>query len=103
MLTAKTTALIAAMAVMGTVDPAAFAQEDSFNAENEVGDISVNQYQSNYANQYSESGDDSFTVQNIEQENEQGFCINLSQAAATTGSYAASSAVQAAGDDIDCS
>ena len=108
MLTAKTTALIAAMAVMGTVAPAAFAQDftdatDSFNAENEVGDISVYQSQSNYASQYSESGDYSTTIQNIDQDNEQGFCINLAQAAATTGSDAESSAFQAADDDIDCS
>src|SRR5215208_6216662 len=75
MITTKRTALIAAMSLLGTIAPAAFAQENNFSIDD------INQAQSNYAEQYVSSGDYGYAEGTIVQNNEQGFCINVAQAA----------------------
>jgi hypothetical protein len=96
MIPIKTTALIATMSLLGAITPAAFAQD--FSASNTIGDFTVDQSQTTDATATSEEGDSS-----VEVNNEQGFCINVAQASATTGSTADALAAQFAGRDIDCS
>jgi hypothetical protein len=91
MLTAKTTALIAAMAVMGTVAPAAFAQEDNSYNEAYISDV----YQSNYADftisqsqdatAEATTGDYSYGDATAAISQEQGFCIQDNQANQVSG------------------
>jgi hypothetical protein len=93
MLTAKTTALIAAMAVMGTVAPAAFAQDGDDNSYNEayISDV----YQSNYADftisqsqdatAEATTGDYSYGDATAAISQEQGFCIQDNQANQVSG------------------
>ena len=76
MLTAKTTALIAAMSVLGTVAPAAFAQDDF-----------------SYNEAY---------IEDVEQSNENDFEIEQDQdatATATTGDYSTGDATAAISQD----
>ncbi len=76
MITAKTSALIAAMSVLGTVAPAAFAQDD---------------FSDNFA-----------IIADVEQENENEFDISQSQTAdatATTGDYSTGDATAAISQD----
>jgi hypothetical protein len=98
MIPIKTTALIATMSLLGAITPAAFAQDFDFSASNTIGDFTVDQSQTTDATATSEEGDSS-----VEVNNEQGFCINVAQASATTGSTADALAAQFAGRDIDCS
>src|SRR5215204_1579889 len=88
MITAKTSALFAAMAVLGTVAPAAFANDFDFsytevNAdqenEAEIGDISQDIDQS--AVSIASTGDYSYgdATSVISQDADQGFCIQISQ------------------------
>jgi hypothetical protein len=91
MLTAKTTALMAAMAVMGTVAPAAFAQEDNSYNEAYISDI----YQSNYADftisqsqdatAEATTGDYSYGDATAVISQDQGFCIQDNQANQVSG------------------
>jgi hypothetical protein len=100
MLTPKTTALIAAMSVLGTVAPAAFAQDLAdpgdviaendivvgvISQSNEVGDISQSIEQNAFSlaatGDYSK-GDASSS---IEQEASQGFCLQQGNSAAVAG------------------
>jgi hypothetical protein len=92
MIPLRTTALIATMSLLGAITPAAFAQSNSVT----IGDIS--QSQSGSASASSFLGDASASVTN-----EQGFCINIAQAAASVFSGASASTSQNAGGDIDCS
>ena len=100
MIPIRTTALIATMSLLGVVAPAAFAQSNSVS----IGDIS--QFQEGSATATSEEDDDSaFAI--VDQD--QGFCINIAQAAAAGGSSAGASAGQSvfeSGDGdatLDCS
>ncbi|HKI08487.1 MAG TPA: hypothetical protein VKA09_08840 [Nitrososphaeraceae archaeon] len=86
MITAKTSALFAAMAVLGTVAPAAFAQDysDTFvfadqENEAEIGDISQDIDQS--AVSIASTGDYSYgdATSVVDQDADQGFCIQISQ------------------------
>ena len=93
MLTAKTTALIAAMAVMGTVAPAAFAQDGDDNSFNyaDISDV----YQSNYKSFYIDqdqsatatatTGDWSDGDATAVISQDQGFCIQDNQANQVSG------------------
>jgi hypothetical protein len=91
MLTAKTTALMAAMAVMGTVAPAAFAQEDNSYNEAYISDV----YQSNYksfdisqdqsATATATTGDYSDGDATAVVSQDQGFCIQDNQANQVSG------------------
>jgi hypothetical protein len=92
MIPLRTTALIATMSLLGAITPAAFAQSNSVT----IGDIS--QSQSGSAEADSVFGDASASVSQ-----EQGFCINIAQAAAFFGSTADASTSQNADGDIDCS
>ena len=118
MISVKTSALMAAMAVLGTVAPAAFAQDfsatDSFNyveayQSNSV-EKTVNQNIAQYASGY--AGDDG-TVE-IDQDADQGFCEQINQQNAASGGDSVQSAVNAiaasaSGDEseneaeVDCS
>lgn len=91
MIPLRTTALIATMSLLGAITPAAFAQSNSVT----IG--AITQSQSGTAEANSVFGDASASVTN-----EQGFCINIAQAAAYFGSTADASAGQSA-DNIDCS
>ena len=90
MITAKTSALFAAMAVLGTVAPAAFAQDFSVDAsdtfvladqenEAEIGDISqdIDQNAFSVASTGDYSTGDATSV--ISQDADQGFCIQIAQ------------------------
>jgi hypothetical protein len=100
MISPKTTALIAAMSLLGAAAPAAFAQ--SFT---NYGDVSSNQYvditkkveqalsQSAYTGDYSK-GD-------IDQEASQGFCEQIGVSQATAGNVANSALSQAIFSDAD--
>ena len=86
MITAKTSALFAAMALLGTVAPAAFANDysDTFvyaNQDNdaEIGDISqdIDQNAFSVASTGDYSTGDATSV--ISQDADQGFCIQISQ------------------------
>jgi hypothetical protein len=118
MISVKTSALMAAMAVLGTVAPAAFAQDfsatDSFNyveayQSNSV-DKTVNQNIAQYASGY--AGDDG-TVE-IDQDADQGFCEQINQQNAASGGSSNQNAANvisaaASGDyseneaEVDCS
>jgi hypothetical protein len=90
MINAKTTALMAAMAVMGTVAPAAFAQDYSFNYA-EISDV----YQSNSktfdidqsqsASATATTGDYSYGDATAVISQDQGFCIQDNQANQVSG------------------
>ena len=86
MITAKTSALFAAMAVLGTVAPAAFANDysDTFvyaDQDNDatIGDISqdIDQRAVSIASTGDYSTGDATSV--ISQDADQGFCIQISQ------------------------
>jgi hypothetical protein len=88
MITAKTSALFAAMAVLGTVAPAAFAQDFDFSVtevdadqenEAEIGDISQDIDQSAFS--VASTGDYSYgdATSVISQDADQGFCIQIAQ------------------------
>jgi len=88
MLTPKTSFLMAAMAMLGTVAPAAFANDFDFSVtdvdadqENdaEIGDIS--QYTNQEAYSVASTGDYSYgdATSVISQDADQGFCIQISQ------------------------
>ena len=88
MITAKTSALFAAMAVLGTVAPAAFAQDFDFSdttvtadQENEFEIDDINQDIDQDAVSIASTGDystgDATSV--ISQDADQGFCIQVSQ------------------------
>jgi hypothetical protein len=90
MITAKTSALFAAMAVLGTVAPAAFAQDFSVDAsytdvdadqenEAEIGDISqdIDQHAVSIASTGDYSYGDATSV--VDQDADQGFCIQIAQ------------------------
>ena len=90
MITAKTSALFAAMAVLGTVAPAAFAQDFSVDAsdtfvladqenEAEIGDISqdIDQRAVSIASTGDYSYGDATSI--VDQDADQGFCIQIAQ------------------------
>ena len=86
MITAKTSALFAAMALLGTVAPAAFANDYSYteviaDQENdaEIGDISqdIDQNAFSVASTGDYSTGDATSV--ISQDADQGFCIQIAQ------------------------
>src|SRR5215211_2475803 len=86
MITAKTSALFAAMALLGTVAPAAFAQDfsDTFvfadqENEAEIGDISQDIDQN--AVSVASTGDYSYgdATSIVDQDADQGFCIQIAQ------------------------
>ena len=91
MINAKTTALMAAMAVMGTVAPAAFAQEDNSYNEAYISDV----YQSNSktfdidqsqsASATATTGDYSYGDATAVVSQDQGFCIQDNQANQVSG------------------
>ena len=92
MIPIRTTALIATMSLLGVVAPAAFAQSNSVS----IGDIS--QFQEGSATATSEEDDDSaFAI--VDQD--QGFCINIAQAAAAGGSQAFANAGQTVSEQDD--
>ena len=68
MITTRTTALIAAMSLLGTVAPAAFAQNTSVNTDDDVfiqdAEIKQKQYASNEANAGNVKGDDNIVAGN---------------------------------------
>jgi hypothetical protein len=90
MLTAKTTALMAAMAVMGTVAPAAFAQDESFNYA-EITDVTqsnTNTFdidQDQFAIAEAETGDYSSGDATAAISQDQGFCIQVNNANQVAG------------------
>jgi hypothetical protein len=90
MLTAKTTALMAAMAVMGTVAPAAFAQDESFNYA-EITDVTqsnTNTFdidQDQFAIADAETGDYSSGDATAAISQDQGFCIQVNNANQVAG------------------
>jgi hypothetical protein len=88
MITAKTSALFAAMAVLGTVAPAAFAQDFDFSdttvtadQENEFEIDDINQDIDQNAFSVASTGDYSYgdATSVISQDADQGFCIQVSQ------------------------
>jgi len=91
MLTARTTALIAAMAVMGTVAPAAFANEydpSDFVIINDVYQSNEANYdisQSQFAVANAETGDYSYGDATAVVSQSQGFCIQDNQANQVSG------------------
>ena len=118
MISVKTSALMAAMAVLGTVAPAAFAQDfsadDSFNdvfadqSNSVTKTVNQNIYQSAYG-----SASDYGTVE-IDQDASQGFCEQINQQNAASGGDSVQSAANvisasASGDEseneaeVDCS
>jgi hypothetical protein len=68
MITTRTTALIAAMSLLGTVAPAAFAQNTSVNTDDDyaaqIADIKQKQYASNEANAGNVKGDNNIVAGN---------------------------------------
>jgi hypothetical protein len=90
MLTAKTTALIAAMAVMGTVAPAAFAQDYSYNEayisgvdQSNSADFTISQSQD--ATAEATTGDYSYGDATAVISQDQGFCIQDNQVNQVSG------------------
>jgi hypothetical protein len=92
MLTAKTTALMAAMAVMGTVAPAAFAQDFDFSEnyaiidnvdQSNSADFTISQSQD--ATATAETGDYSYGDATAVISQDQGFCIQDNQANQVSG------------------
>jgi hypothetical protein len=91
MITAKTTALIAAMSVLGTVAPAAFAQDDeSFNfaiirdVEQDIdNDFDISQSQE--ATATATTGDYSTGDATAAISQDQGFCIQVNNAQQVSG------------------
>jgi hypothetical protein len=90
MLSAKTTILMAAMAVMGTVAPAAFAQDESFNYA-EITDVTqsnTNTFdidQDQFAIADAETGDYSSGDATAVVSQDQGFCIQVNNANQVAG------------------
>jgi len=103
MITAKTTALIAAMSVLGTVAPAAFAQDltdatgdvtvdDSFNRVTAEQSNSITKDVSQSIGQFAFGGaSDDGTVE-IDQSASQGFCEQINQQNAAAGGDATNTA-----------
>ncbi len=91
MISAKTTALIATMAVLGTVAPAAFAQDDdSFNFAviKDVDQSNENNFdisQSQFAVANAETGDYSSGDATAAISQDQGFCIQVNNANQVSG------------------
>ncbi|MDQ3835745.1 MAG: hypothetical protein M3270_02250, partial [Thermoproteota archaeon] len=91
MISAKTTALIATMAVLGTVAPAAFAQDDdSFNFAviKDVDQSNENNFdisQSQFAVADAETGDYSSGDATAAISQDQGFCIQVNNANQVSG------------------
>jgi hypothetical protein len=94
MITAKTTALIAAMSVLGTVAPAAFAQDFIFENDeveaditqsNTVGDISQNIEQNAFSLAFTGDYSRGDASSSVEQEASQGFCLQQGNSAAVAG------------------
>jgi hypothetical protein len=90
MLTAKTTALMAAMAVLGTVAPAAFAQDYSYNEayisdvdQSNTNDFTIDQDQVAIAE--AETGDWSEGDATAAISQDQGFCIQVNNANQVAG------------------
>jgi len=92
MISTKTTALMAAMAVLGTVAPAAFAQDYNEAYIDDVRQSNENNFdisQSQFAVAVAETGDYSEGDATAAISQEQGFCIQVNNAN------------QVAGDDAD--
>ena len=90
MLSAKTTILMAAMAVMGTVAPAAFAHDYSYNEAyiEDVTQSNENNFdvsQSQFAIAEAETGDYSSGDATAAISQDQGFCIQLNNANQVAG------------------
>jgi len=90
MLSAKTTILMAAMAVMGTVAPAAFAQDYSYNEAyiEDVTQSNENNFdvrQSQFAIAEAETGDYSSGDATAAISQDQGFCIQVNNANQVAG------------------
>jgi len=90
MLSAKTTILMAAMAVMGTVAPAAFAQDYSYNEAyiEDVTQSNENNFdvsQSQFAIATAETGDYSYGDATAAVSQDQGFCIQVNNANQVAG------------------
>jgi hypothetical protein len=90
MLSAKTTILMAAMAVMGTVAPAAFAQDYSYNEayidnvdQSNTNDFTIDQDQ--FAIADAETGDYSSGDATAVVSQDQGFCIQVNNANQVAG------------------
>ena len=97
MIPIRTTALIATMSLLGVVAPAAFAQVPP-SASNSVSIGDISQFQEGSATATSEEDDDSaFAI--VDQD--QGFCINIAQAAAAGGSQAFANAGQTVSEQDD--
>jgi hypothetical protein len=90
MLSAKTTILMAAMAVMGTVAPAAFAQDYSYN-EAYIADVTQSNEnnfdidQDQFAIADAETGDYSSGDATAVVSQDQGFCIQVNNANQVAG------------------
>jgi hypothetical protein len=90
MISTKTTALMAAMAVLGTVAPAAFAQDESFNYA-EITDVTqsnTNNFdidQDQFAIADAETGDYSSGDATAVVSQDQGFCIQVNNANQVAG------------------
>ena len=90
MITAKTSALFAAIAVLGTVAPAAFAQDYSFNYA-EIDDVTQSNEnnfdvsQSQFAIATAETGDYSYGDATAAVSQDQGFCIQVNNANQVAG------------------
>lgn len=110
MITAKTTALVAAMALLGTVAPAAFAQtfiipvqdndeNDEVNADQSnsfTANIAQSQNQEAYGTNYGDYGE-----VEIEQNADQGFCLQANQQNAAAGRDAINAASNSISADAD--
>jgi hypothetical protein len=90
MITTKTTALMAAMAVLGTVAPAAFAQDYSYNEayisdvdQSNTNDFTIDQDQVAIAE--AETGDWSEGDATAAISQDQGFCIQVNNANQVAG------------------
>jgi hypothetical protein len=93
MISPKTTALIAAMSLLGAAAPAAFAQSFSFNNNGAVTATQSNSLTANIAQTSSQYvGDDN--TGDVEQESSQGFCLQSAQQNAAAGNIAANIATQ---------
>ena len=90
MISTKTTALMAAMAVLGTVAPAAFAQDESFNYA-EITDVTqsnTNNFdidQDQFAIASAETGDYSSGDATAAISQDQGFCVQVNNANQVAG------------------
>jgi hypothetical protein len=89
MISVKTSALMAAMAVLGTVAPAAFAQDfsadDSFNYVDADQSNSITKYIDQNIYQSANGYADDYSSVSIDQEASQGFCELSNQQNAASG------------------